>query len=113
MRIKFNRTPQAQQFRYIPRYWDPEEEEREKLRQRVKDIQDGSVEGVKKRLAGGFRRGYANEDVRRSRNRLVLKSNYILLGTIVLLLILSYILLTAYMPDMLEAIYGTEGGLTE
>lgn len=111
MRIKFNRTPQAQQFQYIPRYWDPEEEEKEKLRQRVKEIQahSGSVEEVKKRLQGGFRRGYATEDVRRSRNRMVVKSNYILLATIVLLLLLSYVLLATYMPGIIEAIYGPQG----
>ena len=99
--LRFFRVPRHQQYEYKPRYWDPRKEELEERLKRVEKIQQRDAEAVKARLSGGFRRGF-EAGGRTSHRGQVLRSNLILLGIIVILLLLSYLLLTVYLPEVVN-----------
>ncbi len=46
--------PKPTKFRYIPRFWDPEKEEREKFRKKDGDDAEERLEGMKSRISRGF-----------------------------------------------------------
>jgi len=85
-------------FEYKPKYWDPEKEELEKFKARLKADQSGDVEVAKSRIAEAFSRGsnkklYAAERRKRSR-----QSNFIRLAIILLMAMMAYLALTVYLP---------------
>jgi len=98
--IRLFKTPKAQQFSYKPRYWDPKKEEAEERRQRIETLQNGGVDGMKERLRGGFRKGAGGEAAGRYRNARVKKSNYSLLIIMIVLVAITYLLYTVYMPEL-------------
>ena len=101
--LRFFRIPKHQQYDYKPRYWDPKKEE---LEDRLKEIKErsGSVpQAIKARLSGGgFRRGYQADS--RYRQRHVMRSNMILLGIVVVLIIFSYLFLSVYLPRIVNVL---------
>ena len=98
--LRLFKTPKAQQFSYKPRYWDPKKEEAEERRLHIETLQNGGVEGMKQRLRGGFRQGAGGEAAGRYRNERVAKSNYSLVIIMVVLVVLSYLLIQVYFPDL-------------
>jgi hypothetical protein len=101
--LKFTKLPKHQKFDYKPRYWDPRKEELEERLRMIEERKSGDVEGVKNRIAGGFRRRYESEgsSLRKSQ---VMKSNLYLLGIIVLLGFLTYMMLVVYLPSLVQMI---------
>ena len=100
--IKAFRTPKNQKFEYKPRYWDPKKEEWEERKKELMQLEnkDNSPEAMKLRIAKGMKRaGRANPEYRA---KLVKRSNYLLLGIIMLLLLLTYLAITIYLPSVLE-----------
>lgn len=96
--LRFFRVPKHRQFEYKPRHWDPDKEEKEKRLQRIREIQESGVEASKTRISGSFRKGYkGNDNYRRSQ---VVRSNLILVGVIVILLVLSYFFLQEFLPSL-------------
>ena len=102
LKLKGFRLPNHREFNYVPRFWDPKEEEAEKLHQRVALLQENSTDAAKLRIANGFRRGYHKD--KKYRAKQVFRSNMMLLAIIVALLLLSYVLLNVYLPRLIEMI---------
>jgi len=98
--LRFTRIPKHQQYEYKPRFWDPKEEELKERLERVENMKKGDPEAIKARLSGGFRRGYEQGRNTRFRKQQAMRSNLVLLGVIVVLLLLSYMFLTVYLPDI-------------
>jgi hypothetical protein len=101
--LRVFRTPQNQKFDYKPRYWDPKKEELEERRKRIEELERGGIEGTKTRISGSFRRGgggYGTDT--RMRQRQVLRSNVILIGVVAMLIVICYLLLQVYLPQMEE-----------
>lgn len=46
--------PKPAKFNYIPRFWDPEKEERDKFRKRHTDDEQTAIENMKSRISKGF-----------------------------------------------------------
>lgn len=46
--------PKPSKFKYIPRYWDPEKEEREKFRKKDTGSEREALESMKSRISRGF-----------------------------------------------------------
>ncbi|HQU58794.1 MAG: hypothetical protein KDD02_04760 [Phaeodactylibacter sp.] len=103
--IKIFKVPKHQQYSYKPRYWDPQKEELHKRLKEVEERKGKSLDAVRARLeSGGMRRGYTADTGQRQRQ--VLRSNLILVGIIVLLVLLSYLFLTIYLPEIAESVSG-------
>ncbi|MCP3930262.1 MAG: hypothetical protein GY705_14305 [Bacteroidetes bacterium] len=104
--LKFFKTPRHQQYEYKPRFWDPKKEELEERLKRIEAVKNNDPEAIKKRIAGGFRKGYS-PDASQNRRRLTKRSNYILLGVILILLLLTYMFITVYLPRIVQVIEGS------
>ena len=98
--LRLFKTPNHQTFSYKPRYWDPQQEEAEERRKRIELLERGGVDGMKTRISGGFRKGQGGAAAAGYRSQRVRRSNYTLLIVMVLLVIVSFLLLTVYFPDM-------------
>ena len=105
--LRFFKTPKHQQYQYKPRFWDPKKEELEERMKQIEAAKEGDVEAMKARLAATFRKGYSNDT--HLRKRQVMRSNLILLGIIVLLIILSYLFIIVYLPQIADRV-GSGGG---
>lgn len=108
--LKFFRVPKHQQFEYKTRYWDPKKEELEERLRKVEERKADSVAATKARIASGFRKkGYqVNSDYRRRQAR---RSNLVLIGIVVVLLILSYLFLAVYLPRIVQMVEGGGGAM--
>lgn len=100
--FKFFKVPKHQRYDYKPRYYDPKKEELEQRLKHIKDSKNGSVEAAKARIANRMRRGYSSNY--QSKRQQLLRSNMILLGTILFLLLLSYMFITKYLPRIVQAL---------
>jgi hypothetical protein len=97
--FRFFKLPKHRRYEYIPRYWDPDKEEREA---RLKELrllgEEDEIEAMKSRISSGFKRkSRAAEGFRRKQVR---RSNMILIATIFILLLLSYIFIIRYLPEI-------------
>jgi len=100
--FKFIKTPKNQRYHYIPRFWDPEEDEKKERLKYLDSLKDqDDVEAVKARLGkGSFRRGFATDGTyRRQQTR---KSNKVLILTVIVLIVLTYLLLAVYLPEIIS-----------
>ena len=100
--LNFFKTPRNQRYEYKPRFWDPDKEKRQERLEYLESIKGNSTEAVKSRLKGGFKRGYISDNEVRS--RAVARSNKMLLIIIIVLICLSYVFLTVYLPELLESL---------
>lgn len=99
--LRFFRVPKHQHYDYKPRYWDPKKEELEDRLKQIEERSGSDPQAIKARLSGGgFRRGYQADG--RYRQRQVLRSNMILLGIVVVLIIFSYLFLSVYLPRIVN-----------
>jgi hypothetical protein len=107
--LRFFRVPKHQQYDYKPRFWDPKKEELQERLDRIEKIQGGDPDAIKARLSGGFRRGFEQSNT--ARRGQVLRSNLILLGIVALLIVFSYMILTVYLPEIVNMLETKEGGI--
>lgn len=99
--FKFFKTPKPNHYDYKPMYWDPVKEERARRVREIEAINSGDAEEVKNRLAGAFKKkGYGSHPT--VRKKAVFKSNMILIATIFVLLLLSYLILYLNLPSLLD-----------
>ena len=98
--FSFFKAPQNQRYAYKPRFWNPKKEEMEKRLRYLDSIKGDTQEAVKSRLSGGFRGKYSVDSSIRSKG--VSKSNKRLLMIIVVLLFLSYLIISVYLPKIVE-----------
>ena len=99
--LRFGKKIKNRSFDYMPRYYDQEKEELEKRLSRYKKTQSDDTELTKERIRGSFRKTYRVKDEYTSRTQK--RSNYILLGTLLVLIFFTYIFLMEYLPKILEA----------
>lgn len=88
-------------FDYIPRYYDPVKEE---LEERLKGYNQkaDATEIAKNRIRRGFRKG--GVDTRKYSQRVRKRSTFRLLGIIVFLVLVTFLLLNKYLPQLVAAI---------
>jgi hypothetical protein len=94
--FRFGRQLKPQQFNYIPRFYDPEKEERDARVKAAMGQSDYSADAVKVRISKNFREKPRGK--RKLQQSAAMRSNIILVMVLVCLLLLTYILLTRYMP---------------
>lgn len=101
--LKFFKVPKHRKFEYKPRHWNPDQEEMDKRLERIKEIQEKGVSASKARISGSFRKSYkGNSEYRKSQ---IVRSNFILLGVIVLLLVVTIYFMGEFLPSFTEFIY--------
>jgi len=102
--FSFFRAPRHQQFKYVPRFYDPRKEKLNEILGQAADGEELSeADKAKIRITRSFtQRNTDGEIARRSRKR----SNIILLAVIFVLLVISYLLLTLYLPRFVQMIEG-------
>lgn len=83
-------------FSYVPRYWDQEKEEREARINAAREAAGGNPEGMKTRISASFRHprraGLGGHATARR------KSNVTLLIVLIVLLALTFLLVTEFLP---------------
>ena len=100
--LRFFKLPRHQQYQYKPRFWDPKKEEREERLKQIEAVKEGDAEALKARLSANFRKGYTKDTSFRKKQ--VMRSNLILLGILVLLVVLSYLFIAVYLPKIAESV---------
>ena len=98
--MKFLHRPKPRTYRYIPRLYDPAKEE---LEQRLRQHETGKgddVEAVKARISSGLRQRSQVDTEYQS--RLIRKSNRTLFYTIVLLILITFVLLSKGLPTIIH-----------
>jgi len=98
------RRPRHKSFDYIPRYYDPEKEERDgRIRTLKGEDAINSPEAAKVRIKGSFRkpitRSYETDQYKKS----LQKSRKMVLAITLILLLLTLYFLLEYLPNFLEA----------
>ena len=96
--LNFGKRFKNRSFEFIPRYYDQEKQELEKRLRRYKSS-DGDTELAKERIKGGFRKKYRVKDDYTSASQK--RSNRILFATLIVLVIITYIFLTEYLPKII------------
>ena len=104
MRMNLFRTPQHRRYEYIPRYYDPEKEDRDARFRRLEQLSDNSVEGAKIRISSQLRRngGMNKMAFEMERRKAVRRSNIRLFLILVILVMGTLVLLQVYLPQLLE-----------
>ena len=103
--MKFFKTPKNQKFDYKPRYWDPKKEALEERMSKYKAEKKGDTKAVKARLSKGFKGKGASmgfRETRELRTKELKRSNRVLLITVVVLALLSYLLFEIYLTEIVD-----------
>lgn len=95
--FNFLKTIKPVQFDFKPRYFDPGKEEREKRLKELEDIRKGDAEGMKARIASGFRRPESLEAIH-YRRKMTMRSNMLVIALIFFLGLLVLLLFNVLLP---------------
>ena len=98
--MSFFKRPKHQRFEYNPRYYDPKKEDLEKRLRLARKAKDGDPDAIKERISTGFRKKYRAQ--KGSYNSGAFRTNMLLLGIITALVVLTYVLLTVYLPRIVQ-----------
>ena len=100
--FNFFHRPKPKKFGFIPRYYDPEKEERDARLAKYKQEEGDQTEQMKNRIAYGFRarRGAVDAESKRKAR----KSNLILIMSLTMLVLLTIYILNKYLPILVELI---------
>ena len=101
--LRFFKVPKHSKFEHKPIYYDPLKEERQSRHKRLMDAKNGDREAIKLRMRSRMRKGYVDSSKFRSRS--VRKSNFILLGVIIVLALFTYFFIQFQLPEILENFY--------
>ena len=101
--LKFNKRPKHKKFDYIPRYYDPQKEELEKIVDAYKDTNDASA--AKNRIRSGLRSKYRGDSsYKRAQER---SANIRLISIIFVLFLIAYLILKSdTIGRMMESFLG-------
>ena len=91
-----------QQYKYIPRYWDPEKEKRAETVRLLTGDESNDIGDMQARVARGLKRGRNGS----SRSNQVLKTNLLLFAVIIALLGVTYFILVVYLPQIVASVEG-------
>lgn len=94
----FFKVPLHQQFDYKPMHYDPQKEEMKNRIKELKELQEGGIEGTKARISSGMRSGHLGDKDYRKKIRQ--RSNITFIAVIVMLIVLTYFLLSVYLPEL-------------
>ncbi len=101
IRMNMFRTPKHRKYDYVPRYFDPEKEERELRFKKKQVLAQDDPEGMKARIRSQMKRGasgaYASE-----RRRLVFRQNLILFGVLAILVCGTLYFINVYLPEIVQ-----------
>jgi len=93
--FKFGSSIKPQRFNYIPRYYDPEKEEREARIREAMGTADLDPDSVKERIRRNFRE--RPRGPWKAKQRATRRSNTILVVTLIVLIFLTYLLIGKFM----------------
>ena len=96
------RAPKPHKFDYNPRHWDPKKEEMQERLKEIERMRAGDPDAIKNKIADGFRRGSGSQKYISARTKANSRSNWLLLTIIAMLGILSYLLISVYLPDIIQ-----------
>ena len=94
------RVPKHHKFNYTPRHYDPKKEDLDRRVEIAKGSQGNSPEARQARIKSQLRRGRNSNP--RLRKQLVFKSNMLLLGIIVVLVVGLFIMINVYLPEIMN-----------
>ncbi len=100
------KTPAHRKYNYNPRYFDAESEELQERLQNAEKLKAEGAEGSKARILFGLRRGGYSAESESMRKKSAMRSNMLLLGIIVVLIVISVFLIEAYLPLLLQEMEG-------
>ena len=100
--FSFFKRPKPKSFNFKPRYYDPDKERISEILDRNKDENIANPEAMKSRISQGFKRKGMVDARYASKQRR--KSNYTLLLTLVLLIVLSFVLFSRYLPILVNMV---------
>lgn len=107
MALKTNlfRTPKHRKYDYIPRYYNPEKEEREARLKKAELMADDSIEGMKSRISSKMKHGGGGmKEYESQRRKALRRSNMLLLAIIIILSFAGFIAMEVYLPALLESL---------
>lgn len=103
--MRFFKVPKNQKFDYKPRFWDPKKEALEERMSKYKTENKGDTKAVKDRLRKGFKGKGASvgfRETREIRSKELKRSNRVLLITVIVLALLSYVLFEIYLTEIVD-----------
>ena len=98
--MSFFKRPQHQKFQYNPRHYDPKKEDLEKRLRLARKAKEGDPNAIKERISTGFRKKYTAK--KGSYHTGAFRTNMLLLAIIAALVLLTYVLLTVYLPRIVQ-----------
>ncbi|MBK8502100.1 MAG: hypothetical protein IPL46_07790 [Saprospiraceae bacterium] len=104
--FSFFKAPKHQQFKYVPRYYDPQKERIEEIIKNAKGEGSGDTELIKSRISRNFQNRGSSQSSQSYRSSITKRSNILLLVILVALFGLAYLLLTVYLPRFIQQIEG-------
>lgn len=107
MALKTNlfRTPKHRKYDYIPRYYDPEKEEREERIRKAELMADDSIEGMKSRISSKMKYGGSGmKEYESHRKKALRRSNFTLLAIIIILIFAAFIAMEIYLPSLMKSL---------
>jgi len=100
--FSFFKTQKPKQFNFKPRHYDERQERIDEIMERNKTENRSDPEAMKSRIQAGFQtRGAVDRSYESKIRR---KSNKTLVITMVVLLLLSFLLLNTYLPDLIKLV---------
>lgn len=102
--FSFFRTPKHQQFRYMPRYYNPTKEKLDQIIENAKNRTSNDPELVKMRISSSFRQRSSGSS--ELRHRAARRSNILLIVIVILLVAATYMLLNVYLPSLISQLEG-------
>ncbi len=104
MALNFFRIPKPQRFDYKPRFWDAAKEDLAKRMKASDNSKEIDPEAMKASISSRLRSRRGYEPAKRDQSKQLLRSNMILLATVVVLVILSFLIIQVYLPKILQMI---------
>lgn len=101
--LSFFKKTSNQRFEYNPRYWDPQKEDLHKRVEQAKRQSGNDPEAIKARISASMRRGGSGVE-KKVRTNYMYRSNMMLIGIVVILLLLTYLFFVSYLPMILEGL---------
>ena len=100
--FSFFRSQKPKQFNFKPRYYDERKEKIDEIIERNKSENVSDAEAMKSRIKAGFKtRGIIDRNFESDARR---KSNRTLFITMVVLILLTYLLLSNFLPDIIKLV---------
>lgn len=99
--FNFLKTTKPIQFDFKPRFYDQEKEARDERLRSLQDMSQIDTEGIKNRIAGGFRRS-TDLSTMHLRRKMVMRSNIMVMALVMILALGAFMLLNVYLPGWLN-----------